>query len=71
MSGKLVARRLTTAALWVRIQTSLKKQMGDIIQNTLARQISIEKKEKKLFKYFYLYIWKHYKKQIHRVCFDF
>jgi len=35
------ARRLASAALWVRIQASLKNQMGDIskeVSNTLARK---------------------------------
>jgi hypothetical protein len=47
--AKLVARLLVTAALWVRIQTSLKKyKMGEKRhrsgQHTLARQKKIIKK---------------------------
>jgi hypothetical protein len=37
--AKFVARLIAMAALWVRIQTSLKTtKMGDISQHTLARQ---------------------------------
>jgi hypothetical protein len=49
--AKLVARPLATAALWVRIQTSLKnaklatQRSG---QNTLARQKNLQKKLKLL-----------------------
>jgi hypothetical protein len=44
--GKLEARLLATAALWVQIQTSLKIQNGDIsigVANTLARQKNMQK----------------------------
>jgi hypothetical protein len=58
VNREIGARLLTTAAHGVRIHTSLKNKMGDIIQNTLARQISIQKK----INLFYLYICKHYKK---------